>query len=236
MSQQVSVYRAINLLDQSRIVASATTPKTTAAGALALFGTSAAPITCDTADTKFIQIYTDSGATSGDNRSIYNRFYITGTGGGGESLRSYTDIVGVVAGTAHGAHISLGMGESTTGGAVTGLGVAMRATLGLPSVAMAAGGTYSAVEAEIYSFGAAADPGAVTALSCFRVVNGGNATGMADVDDDAFLFDFSGWGVATGDMLYDNTGTDPANSNGSIRIRLPSGASAYLMYYDQQAA
>ena len=197
-------------------------------------GTATTTVKTGTADTKFISFYTESSATSGDNRGIYNRFYLSGTGGGGESLRSYTEIKGVVVGTAHGAHISLGMGESTTGGAVTGLGVAMRATLGLPNVALASGGTYAAIQAEIFSHGSASDAGAVTALSCFRVVNDGSA--KDDVDDDAFLFDFPGWTVTTGNMIYDNTGAVPANTAGSIRIRLPSGAAAYLMYYDSQAA
>jgi len=228
MSQQINLYRQMNLLDKSRIVASNATPRTTAAGALVQFGTSTVPIVCDTADTKFLQIYTDSGATSGDNRSIYNRFYITGTGGGGESLRSYTDIVGVVAGTAHGAHISLGMGESTTGGAVTGLGVAMRATLGLPDVALASGGTYSAVQAEIYSFGASSDAGAVTTLSYFRVVNDGNSAGKATVDDDAFLFDLSGFTSGSAHLWYDHTSNV---ADESIKVKTPSGT-RYLLLSD----
>jgi hypothetical protein len=164
-------------------------------------GSSSAYNTIDDADTKFVALYNDCGATSGDNRGIYNRFYLTGTGGGGESLRSYTEISGVVAGTAHGAHLSLGMGESTTGGAVTGLGVAVRATLGLPSVALASGGTYAALMPEIYSFGTACDPSAVTQLSFIKCTAGGDSTGRAAIDDKAYLLVLDGVAEGSGNMV-----------------------------------
>jgi len=180
-----------------------------------------------TADTKVISIYADITATSGDNRSIYNRLYIKGTGAGGESLRSYTEITGVVAGTAHGAHLSLGMGESTTGGAVTGLGVAVRCTLGLPSVALASGGTYSALMAEIYSFGTASDPAAVTELSFIRVVNGGHANGITDVDDKAYLLVIDGVTEGAGNMVV--ASATEANYVSAARCKI-NGVEKWLMF------
>lgn len=202
---------------------------TTAITALAMGGgTAATPLTTAVADKNFMEFRTQSTATSGDARGIYNRLYLAGAGGGGESLRSYTEIVGVVAASAHGAHISLGMGESTTKGSVTGLGAAVRATLGLPDIAMDAGGTYAALQAEIYSFGADSDAGAVTSLSCIRVVNDGAANGKADVDDDAVLFDFAGWGVGDGNMIAVKAAAASPNVTNSIRVKLPDGSLAYI--------
>lgn len=184
-----------------------------------------------TADTKVIRIYADITATSGDNRGIYNRLYIKGAGAGGESLRSYTEITGVAAGTAHGAHLSLGMGESTTGGSVTGLGVAVRCTLGLPNVALGSGGTYSALMAEIYSFGSSSDAGAVTELSFLRFVNGGNSSGRGTVDDDAFLFVLdAGFSSGAAHVWYDSTFT-AANGTETLKVKTPSGT-RYLVLYD----
>jgi len=196
-----------------------------------LMGTSSAYNTNDDANTKFVELYNDCGATSGDNRGIYNRFYLTGTGGGGESLRSYTEISGVVAGTAHGAHLSLGMGESTTGGAVTGLGVATRSTLGLPDVALASGGTYSALMSEIYSFGSSSDAGAVTELSFLRVVNGGDSSGKGTVDDDAFFLVLDGFASGSAHLWYDHAGSAPSNVEEWIKVKTPGGT-RYLALYN----
>ncbi len=208
-------------------LSSATVAAANTDGGIFKAGTSSAPVTEDTADMKFMSFYFDNGATSGDNRGIYNRLYLTGAGGGGESFRSYTEIVGVAAGTAHGAHISLGMGESTTGGSVTGLGVAVRATLGLPSVAMEANGTYAAVSPEIYCFGDAADPTAVTELSFLRCVLGGDTTGAATVDDKAYLIVLDGGTTDTGNMVV--ASATEANYAYSIRCKI-NGVDMYLMF------
>jgi hypothetical protein len=188
--------------------------------------------TSSTADNKLVNVISVNSATSGDSRGMYLKHSITGTGGGGDAFRSFCVVDDVVGATARGAHISLSFDVS---GTITGLGSALTTTLHIPSTAGQTG-TICSINAEIWSDAATSDPAGATSLSVFRVVNGGNATGKADVDTDCVLFDLSGWGVASGNMLYDNTGTDPTNSNGSIKIRLPSGALAYLMYYDQQAA
>jgi len=170
-----------------------------------------------------------STATSGDIRGIYNRLQFGANGTqSGESLRSYTEAVGFTCGTLHGAHISLGFGESTTGGAITGLGVAVRATLGLPSVAMAAGGTYAAVMAEIYSFGAAADPAAVTRISFIRVVNGGDGTGIGKVDDKAYLLDLNGFSVGAGNVFV--ASATEANYAYAARCYLDGVGDVWLMF------
>jgi len=200
-----------------------------AAGPLAKWGAADDKNTTAVANTKFIQAYLESTATSGDNRGMYLRLYFAGVGGGGEALRVYTDIVGVAVGTAHGAHISLGMGESTVKGAVTGLGVAARCTLGLPDAALASGGTYAAVMAEIYSFGQHSDAGAVTELSFIRVVNDGHANGIADVDDDANLITITGGAIAGGNMVQADV--DETKFSHKIRCKV-HGSTMYLMACD----
>jgi len=196
-----------------------------------IIGDSTTHWSSSTADTKVISIYADITATSGDNRGIYNRLYIKGAGAGGESLRSYTEITGVAAGTAHGAHLSLGMGESTTKGSVTGLGAAVRCTLGLPNAALASGGTYTALMSEIYSFGDDSDAGAVTEISFLRFVNGGTTNGKATIDDDAFLFVLNGFASGSAHLWYDHQGTAPTNVEEWIKVKTPGGT-RYLAVYN----
>lgn len=190
-------------------------------------GTSSSRIVSDVANMKFISLYFDDGATSGDARAIYNRLYLTGAGGGGESLRSFTTVENVAGATAHGAHISLNFGAS---GTVTGLGAAVRATLHIPNTATQTG-TLTALMAEIYSDGSTTDPAGATALSVFRVVNGGDATGGADVDDDAVLFDFSGWTQGAGNLIgaLGNEPTWATNKTFTVKVRLPDGTIGYLV-------
>lgn len=169
-------------------------------GSVMKSGTSATPKTVKTATTanvKFLSWYHKSTATSGDARGLYNRLYVAGVGGGGESLRSFTTIDNVAGATAHGAHISLDFNAT---GSLTGQGIACRNTLHIPDVAMT-GGTYAALQAEIWSDGDDSDPGAVTELSFIRVVNGGNANGIADVDDDANFITMSGGGIGAGNVV-----------------------------------
>src|SRR3990167_7248004 len=52
-------------------LSSATTAATNTDGGVIKAGTSSAPVTEDTADMKFVTLYWDNGATSGDNRGIY---------------------------------------------------------------------------------------------------------------------------------------------------------------------
>lgn len=216
----------VNRLDFSSAVIVAANKE----GAIIKAGASGAPVVSNFADTKFISLRFDCGATSGDNRGIYNRLYLTGAGGGGESLRSYTEITGVAASTAHGAHISLGMGESTVKGSVTGLGVAVRATLGLPNVALASGGKYAALQAEIYSFGNDSDPAAVAELSFMRCINGGTTNGKADVDDKAFLFVLDGFASGAAKTWYDHQGSAPANIEEWVKVKTPGGTRWLALY------
>jgi len=193
-----------------------------------LCGVAGAPYVNDTANTSFRQFRYDSGATSGDNRGEYLRVYYTGAGGGGDCMRLYADVVGVAAANVFGLHVTAGFGESTTGGSVTGLAAGCRAQIGLPDVAMAAGGTYTAVMPEIYSYGAASDPAAVTDLSFIRCTNAGNAAGVADVDDKAYLLELVGGSIAGGNIV--EASVTEANYAWSARCLLPGGQVAYMMF------
>lgn len=193
-------------------------PKINPSAALLMgLGTPSAPAATDVADGKFLSFYLENTATSGDNRAMYLRLYTSGAGGGGDALRVFHTVNNVAAATAHGAHISLNFG---TTGTVTGQGIAMRATLHMPSTALASNVTMSAVQAEIYSDAATSDPGGSTLLSYFRVVNGGDATGGADVDDDAVLFDIQGHTIATGNMVA--ASATEANYSHSVKVRVNS--------------
>lgn len=186
-------------------------------------GTGTDPATSATAGVKFIEFRTQVTATSGDNRGIYNRLYIAGAGAGGESLRSFTTISDVAAGTAHGAHVSLNFAST---GSVTGLGVAGRNTLHIPNDASWAPGTIAALQAEIYSDGANSDTDGATEVSFLRFVNDGHADGIADVDDDAFLFVLTGGSIASGNVVQ--TETDETKFSHKIRVKV-HGTTMYLM-------
>jgi len=177
-------------------------PAINPSGALLMgIGTSTTRAKSSVADKKFLSFYLENSATSGDNRGMYLRLYMTGAGGGGEALRVFTSVQDVAAGTAHGAHISLNFGTS---GTVTGQGIAGRFTLHMPTTALASNVTMAAVQAEIWSDGSTSDPGGSTILSFFRAVNGGNATGKADVDDDAALIELNGFTLGSGNMVGAN--------------------------------
>lgn len=146
--------------------------------ALALgIGATATRATTSTAGKNFVELRTESTATSGDSRGIYNRLYLGGAGVSGESLRSFTTVDDVAAATAHGAHISLNFGSS---GSITGQGIGSRNTLHIPDAALS-GGTYAALQAEIWADGSSSDISGTTAHGAIRVVIGGDETGAATV-------------------------------------------------------
>jgi len=196
-------------------------------GGIIKAGTSGSRVVEDTADMKFISLYLDNGATSGDNRGIYNRLYLTGAGGGGESLRTFTTVEDVAAGTAHGLHASLNFGST---GSVTGLGVAGRNTLHIPNDASWAPGTVAALQAELYSDGTNSDTDGATEVSFLRLVNDGHADGIADVDDDVNLFTLTGGATGAGNVFAAQSG---AGVSHTLRVKI-HGTTYYLMVSDTQ--
>lgn len=177
-----------------------------ASGLLFGVGTTAAPATTSTADAKFIELRCQSSAATGDNRLMYLRYSLAGAGGG-ECLRALTRVDTNV-GTAHGAHLSLSFVNTAGGSECSGLGAAIRGTLHIPNVASwAPTGTLTGLQVEIYSDGELSDPAGLTELSFIRVVNGGNATGGEDVDDDADLFSFQGFTIGANNVFFENAAT-----------------------------
>lgn len=214
-----------NELDAQRVNFTNVKPNVIA-GPLLLAGNSTQRIVSSLPNTKFLQFYLDSTATSGDNRGMYLRTYFSGAGGGGEALRAFATINSVVCGTAHGAHISLNFVSTSNSGRLTGLGVAMRSTLHIPSDGDWTSGTLAALQAEIWSDGTASDPDGLTELSFIRVVNGGDSNGIADVDDDANLLAISGGSIAGGNMVQAET--DETKFSHKIRCKV-HGTTMYLM-------
>ncbi len=197
-------------------------------GGLIKMGTSASRIVEDTANMRFININVDNGATSGDNRAMYLREFLTGTGGGGEALRAFTTVEDVRGGTAHGAHISLNFGDT---GSLSGLGVAMRATLHIANQAYTSlPGTFAAIQPEIWSDGASSDPVGLTELSLIRCSIGGHANGIADVDDDAFLLVLTGGTIGSGNIVESSVGE--VNYSHSARCKL-NGTTVFMMFASQ---
>lgn len=191
-------------------------------------GTAASPMTTSTADKNMLDFRLENSATSGDNRGLYLRFYLSGAGGGGEAARLFTTVNNVAAGTAHGAHISLNFGSS---GTITGLGVAGRNTLHIPNDGTQAG-TLAALQAEIYSDGSLSDTNGATEVSFIRVVNDGHANGKADVEDDAFFFSAQGFADAAGNVF--KTGA-PTTLGASLRVKVGS-TTYYLPLYTTQSS
>ncbi len=194
----------------------------TSATPLLLGGSSSTPLVTSSANTKALQFYINNTATSGDNRGMYLRLYLSGAGSGGEAARLFTTINDVACGTAHGAHISLNFGDS---GELSGLGVAGRNTLHIPDDAGWTGGNLSPLMAEIWSDGAASDPDGVTKLSYIQIVNGGNASGIADVDDDVNLLSIQGHTIGSGNMIVAETD----ETKFSHKARILVGATPYYL-------
>ncbi len=129
----------------------------------------------------FFSYYTKTTDVGDDNRNHYMRHYLAGIGIGGEALRAYTTVLAVAAANARGAHISLDFSAYATS-YITGEGRAVKATLHVPDGAMHAGGTYSALQAEIYCDGTSSDPSAVTEMALIDgTVQGGNSTSQGKV-------------------------------------------------------
>lgn len=180
----------------------------------------------------FVNVRGEATHTSGDVRNIYNRLYLKGADGNGESLRTFTTVSGVGVVSAHGAHISLNF--TADAASTSDLGVASRCTLHIPDVASwsPGGGTMAPIQAEIYSDGAASDPGGLTELSFIRCVSDGNAAGKADVDDDAFLLSLQGvtpedGDTGTGSLVTTGCADIGAAGNLTAALKIKIGSTTY---------
>ena len=193
-------------------------------GAALLFGvgTTASPATSSEANKNFLDFRAKSTGTGG-NRLAYFRFDLDGAGASGESLRAFTDL-GAAAATARGAHISLQAGAT---GYISGLGAGVDAQLYVKNEVLA-GGTYAAVNAEIYSEGTTTAVSGVTELAFIRCVAGGNATGIGRVDDKAYLVSIRGVAVGAGNMVV--ASTTESNYSHAARCYLEGVGDVWLMF------
>lgn len=192
-----------------------------ASGLLMGVGTSADPATTSTADAKFVEIRAETTATSGDNRLAYLRYSLNGAGAGGETIRAFTKLE-AAGSTVRGAHVSL---DVASGGSASGLGVGVDNQILVHDGALT-GGTYAVVNSEIYSAGSSTDVSGVTEMSFFRAVAGGDSTGAANVDDNAYLLTLTGGSIASGNIVV--TETDETKFSHKIRCKF-NGTVLYLM-------
>lgn len=186
-------------------------------------GSSSSPQTSSAASYNFAGVWTEStDATGTDQRGLYWRHYLSGAGPSGEAGRFYLTINGAGAVGAHGIHVSTSFG---TNGTVTGEAAALRATLQVPNKSL--GGTTAAVYAELWADGASSANGGTMAF--MRCVLGGNATGLAAVEDTAHLLSIEGGTLNTGNMVRAKASAAVSHV---IRINI-YGTTYYLMVSDQ---
>lgn len=218
------------MLEAYRLYISGETPEPviSPSGALVMgIGNSTARAVTSQGNKNFLSFYFENDGSTDSNRGQYLRLYLSGTDGGGEALRAFTTINNVVGSTAHGAHISLNFADT---GKVSGLGVAARATLHIPNDGTMAG-TMAAIQAEIWSDGSLSDPVGATELSFIRVVAGGDADGIADVEDDAFLFSLQGFTEGEGNLVRVAA---PTTLAASLKVKVGS-TTYYLPLYSAQS-
>ena len=182
-------------------------------------GASGAEYVKDLADLNFIEYRFDNGATSGDNRGMYLRLNLTGAGGGGESFRAFTVVEDVAGSTAHGAHLSLGLGTS---GSITGLGVASRSTLHIPATPLV-GGTYAGGMTELFADDSASDISGTTMHSIHRFGLSGDGTGRATANNS---FEFFNIPAGTGTEMLK---TDMHTATPTDGLRMIINGSLYYM-------
>ncbi|MFA5387953.1 MAG: hypothetical protein WC322_06250 [Candidatus Paceibacterota bacterium] len=189
-------------------------------------GSSSYPVTTTTADKNFLAFYTESTATSGSARCQYNRLYVSGSGGAGDAVRNFLTCETNTPNTSSaltGTHSSLNFGSSA-GNTYGTLGCATRSTLHIPDRGLT--GSATALQAEIYCDGDAADvlgPTGTQNGSFIRFSLGGDATGIASIEDNANLFYLDGFTSASGNVYYGNT----------LRISV-AGTNKYLVLSDAE--
>lgn len=189
-------------------------------------GTNAGPALTAVANKNLVDLRMKTTATSGDNRNIYTRTEFGGAGVSGESVRA-NSVITAAAATVHGVHGSI---DVQTGGSVTGLGVGLRGGLIVRNSAMAANGTYAAIQSEIYANGTAVDVSPVTEISLIRLSLDGNATGIANIEDKANFLTIAGGTNASGNMVSD-AGNEPSWTGKVHKLRaVVNGVAGYIIF------
>lgn len=94
---------------------------------------------------KLIEWVASAEHTSDDVRILYMTLDLRGTGGNGEALRPRTRVYGTSVNSAHGQHCTL---HIASGGAISGLGAGLRATLEAAAATRTLTGTLCALQVD----------------------------------------------------------------------------------------
>jgi hypothetical protein len=188
------------------------------------FGTSTNPTTWGGADKNAIGYFVSNGSATGTSRGMYLRLYLTG-GAGGEAARIFTtNSAAAPVDSINGAHISLSHG--TSAGNVTGAANGIRATYHVPHRNLT--GTNSVILAELWADNTNSNVTGNAAL--LRLGLGGNATGLAKLDDTADLMAIDGSAIAAGNII---AAKSAAAISHTARIRI-NGVIYYVCLSDAQ--
>ena len=189
-------------------------------------GASSYPITSSVANANFMGFYVaNTDATGGTARGMYMRLYLGGAGQSGEAVRAFTTVNAAGCVAVHGIQASVSFGTS---GTVTGLAAGVRGTMQIPNATYSSG-TAAAVVADVSADGSSTSFTG-TALSFFRCHTSGNSTGITQLLGQAFLFDLSATNTGSGATYFiDNSATTTPTWLGKVKVKLPSGATAYLL-------
>lgn len=136
---------------------------------------------------KLIEWVGNSYHTTGDVRLLYATLDIRGVGGSGECLRPRTRVYGSSVNSAHGEHCTL---QVAVGGAISGLGCGLRATLEAAAETRTLTGTLCALQVDsnvganntlpaTHSFIRVANAGSVDLANLLEVPDAANGTLLA---------------------------------------------------------
>jgi hypothetical protein len=198
-------------------------------------GTEASPLVSNKVgifmDFRFKSVAAAGSTPRGMYLGLYNYGNLLTAPEDGEALRVRHVLGAVAAGGIHGAHIGLSFLTTSSIAKCTGLGVALRATFEVPNRSILSGGTYYALQAEMYCVGSSSSMAACTKHAVLGIGANGDATGGATVKN-AIAFDGPD---ATGNMVYTHSITVGATAAGSVRI-LANGTVGYMYWYAAQGS
>ena len=186
---------------------------------VASIGSATQPIKSAIASAKFMGFYISNSATSGTSTGFYMRHIVTGTAGGACAVRAYADTTGVAASNVTGIQASVGTGESTSAGSVSGLGAGVYAQVGIANATLA-GGTFAAVNAEVYTWGSSS---VITScdVSLIRLSNQG--AGNTGIDTNVNRIEVAGFTSGASSAYYDKGSAITGVIYGWLRIKTPAG-------------
>lgn len=169
------------------------------------------PIVSSVADTRFIEAYFKSLATSGDNRGLYLRMDFAAVGGG-DGARIYALAKAAIA-TMQGLHATA---QIATGGSITGLIDGVRATLATSSGLTLSGGSAYALRVDS-DLGSAVTGMTKAAFFGVSDVNGTNKMPL--------FMDLSGMEATTdgSTMYWYNASGETFACKGGLKISTPDG-------------